>query len=83
MSFHPKGHDGKTADLPGKPTIKKSPVISKNPYLARATSRCGNCRTSQQITGRPGTSVKEFICRSCKTVNKANDGRGFTFEACN
>lgn len=80
QSFHPKGHDGKTADLPGTPRIPASPVISKNPYVASATSRCAHCGTSDQISGRPGSKMSgTFTCRSCKRVNTINDGRGFEF----
>lgn len=79
MSFRVSGHDGKSADLPGEPKIKNSPVISKAPYLASASACCVNCGTSQALSGRPGTSIDKFTCRSCKSVNKANGDLGFSF----
>lgn len=79
QEFSAKGGDGKTADLPNKPNIPVSPVISKNTDLASATARCSQCGTSFPLSGRPGTSVNSFKCRSCGAVNIANAGIGFTF----
>lgn len=81
--FTPKGHDGKSADLPGTPNIPASPVTSPAPYLASAMGRCGSCGTGHPMTGRPGTSVERFECRSCKTINTANGALGFRFEGWN
>lgn len=79
MKFQAKGHDGKTADLPCKPNIPASPVFSKITWLHRAASQCGNCGTSDVISGRPGSGFERFECRSCRAVNIANGGVPFTF----
>jgi hypothetical protein len=81
--FTPKGHDGKTIDLPCKPNIPHSPVISKIPYQAFASSQCGRCGIRDVLTGRPGTVREYFQCRSCAAVNSMNGGIGFKFEGWN
>lgn len=52
------------------------------PQLLTATARCGRCGTSTVISGRPGTMIYTFTCRSCTTQNVCNDN-GFTFESRN
>lgn len=81
QEFPVKGHDGKTADLPYEPKIKKSPVMSKAPYIGQATVTCGECGTSDAISGRIGTSVNSFVCRCCESICKSP--RPFTFAVVN
>lgn len=82
-----QGSDGPSADhetnrVP-KSRLRRTTTITKTPRLESATTVCGVCGTSDQITGRPGSSVKVFTCRCCKTTTSVNDGRGYAFAVWN
>lgn len=77
------GHDGFSADVSAGWTsvlkVTESPVLG-TPFLLSATSRCDHCGTSDQHTGRPGSSIKGYMtCRSCKGLCVINSGRGFEY----
>lgn len=84
MGFKNLRHEGPSADET-KLHFPKTGVLSKTPELLSATARCGACGTSDQLTGRPGTTVHAFVCRnsSCQMVSKANGDLGFTFQGRN
>ena len=71
-----RGSDGQSADTMGRPP--KTSVQGK-PILMTATTQCDHCGTSDIISGRPGTKIWGWECRTCKTYCKANGGAGFTF----
>lgn len=81
QEFSAKGGDGKTADLPSRPNIPTSSVISKAPYLGQATVKCHECGTSGVISGRIGTVRSSFVCRCCKST--CHTLRPFTFAVVN
>lgn len=54
-----------------------------HPILMSATSRCGTCGTSDQHSGKPGSTMKKFTCRSCRTVNLCNGGVPFRYWSVN
>jgi hypothetical protein len=83
------GHDGTTSDINtavasmGDSYVVFSHISKTNaqghPILLSATSRCGVCGTSDQHSGKPGTVLRQFTCRSCNTTCIANNGVPFRF----
>lgn len=81
------GHDGGRDGASSDHALWKGEVEQTTkqglPILGSAMARCGNCGTSTPLSGRPGTTLKDFRCRSCKGINLCNGGLGFTFWSMN
>lgn len=76
------GGDGATYGEIDKCEIKKTNAQGL-PILMSATSRCGSCGTSDQHSGKPGSKLVSFRCRSCRTNNLTNNGVPFEFACWN
>lgn len=83
FNYRVRGTDGQSADDETKRVpvtrLRREGTIVGTPKLGVARTRCDVCGTSDVISGRPGTTIREFTCRTCKTTLKANGGVGFTF----
>lgn len=84
-----RGHDGSTSDINtaiagmSDGYVVFSHIEKTNaqghPILMSATSRCGTCGTSDQHSGKPGSVMRHFTCRSCNTRNLCNGGIPFKY----
>lgn len=57
--------------------------IQGKPINMNCTINCDSCGTSDQGTGRPGSSMDSVTCRSCGVTFKVNGGMGFKFWSMN
>jgi len=81
--FRVSGHDGGSSDnLVPQGSIEQTTKQGR-PILGSAIGRCGACGTSTPLSGRPGTTISHFTCRSCKSRVLCNSGMGFTFWSMN
>jgi len=84
MGFKNLRHEGPSIDET-KLWMPTTDITSRTPELLSATTRCDVCGTSDQVSGRPGTVLHAFVCRSksCQHVSPTNGGLGFTFQGRN
>ena len=79
FKFRVNGHDGGSSDNRDLQGSIEQTTKQGHPILLSATSRCGVCGTSDQHSGKPGTVLRQFTCRSCNTTCIANNGVPFRF----